>query len=260
MDRPEKLAFSDESYFPLARGDTLAGLAFLAFSFGIVLATTDATLADLVLPLAATVNFTLGIPLFCSGLAILINNNVRVSAIYDPFHHIVYTGVLQGLDEHAPEQIAEAQKLHVASGNWIPLREAAEQTRQRNRRKQVIGIHLTRSHDDKLAEFLGTNGPEDWSQLGALAREFGGIYALNSGILAMTEVARGAFGGFVNNITNPWDVAPGEVLVKACGGKVTDFQGHPIDYATKGRRTSVVAGYNAEFHQDIVDTLGKHSH
>ncbi|MFC2093577.1 hypothetical protein ACFLSV_06725 [Bacteroidota bacterium] len=50
MDRLEKLAFSDESYFLLARGDAIFGIAFLIFSFGVVLVTTDATLADLALP------------------------------------------------------------------------------------------------------------------------------------------------------------------------------------------------------------------
>jgi|GEM_PF-1893709 len=53
MNRPEKLVFSDDSYWGL----TVAGLAFLAFGFGVVLAITDVTLADLILPLAALGGF-----------------------------------------------------------------------------------------------------------------------------------------------------------------------------------------------------------
>jgi uncharacterized membrane protein HdeD (DUF308 family) len=52
MDRPDKLAFSDESYYHFTWGDALFILGFLVFCFGIVLATTDATLADLALPFA----------------------------------------------------------------------------------------------------------------------------------------------------------------------------------------------------------------
>ena len=43
MDKPKKHVFFDESYLPLARGDSLFGLAFMVFSFGVVLATSDAT-------------------------------------------------------------------------------------------------------------------------------------------------------------------------------------------------------------------------
>jgi myo-inositol-1(or 4)-monophosphatase len=57
----------------------------------------------------------------------------------------------------------------------------------------------------------------------------------------MTEVARGAFAGFVNVTTNLWDVAAGEVLIKACGGKVTDLEGKPIDYARFGEVSLLAA-------------------
>jgi len=71
----------------------------------------------------------------------------------------------------------------------------------------------------------------------------------------MTEVARGGLGGFVNNFTNLWDITPGEVIVRACGGKVTDFEGKAIDYAAKEYKASVIAGYNEEIHTEIHDVL-----
>jgi hypothetical protein len=57
MDRPERLVFLDDSCLPFVRGDVTFGLAFLAFSFGIVLATTEAALADLILPFAVLCAF-----------------------------------------------------------------------------------------------------------------------------------------------------------------------------------------------------------
>jgi len=57
MDRPKKLVFSDQSYFRHGWSSALIGLAILALSFVIGLATTDATLADLILPFAALGTF-----------------------------------------------------------------------------------------------------------------------------------------------------------------------------------------------------------
>jgi fructose-1,6-bisphosphatase/inositol monophosphatase family enzyme len=205
--------------------------------------------------LDGTVNYVLGIPLFCSGLAILIDDHPRIAAVYDPFHHVVYTGMLKGPTEDMSEAIPEARRFQVSSSDSVPLGRTAEKIRRRNRRKPVIGVHLTRSDEDKLREFVGVESGDNWSQLGRLARRFGGIYALNSGILAMTEVARGGLGGFVNNFTNLWDITPGEVIVRACGGKVTDFEGNLIDYSTQNYKTSVIAGYSEEIHKEICDAL-----
>lgn len=81
----------------------------------------------------------------------------------------------------------------------------------------------------------------------------GSIYALNSGLFAMAEIARGALGGFVNIITNPWDIAAGEVLVTAVGGIVSDFAGNKINYSLSGE-TSVIAA-RADVHQKICDLI-----
>jgi fructose-1,6-bisphosphatase/inositol monophosphatase family enzyme len=88
-----------------------------------------------------------------------------------------------------------------------------------------------------------------------LALASGGIYALGSGILAMADVARGALGGFVNIITNLWDVAAGEVLVRACGGKVTTFEGSPIEY-TSANQISVIAAKGHLYKEIYAHLLG----
>ena len=66
----------------------------------------------------------------------------------------------------------------------------------------------------------------------------------------MAEIARKALDGFVNIVTNPWDVAAGEVIIKACGGKVTDFEGNNIDYSIYSP-TSVVAA-NENVHEALL--------
>lgn len=204
-----------------------------------------------------TVNFVHGIPLFCSGLAILVGNHVRVAAIYDPIHHIVYSGVLKGPDDN-PEADSEAYALEVATGNQVNLVQLAEKAQRREGQKGAlkkgIGVHLTRSKPEMLHEFAGIQDRSGQTQLERLANAFGGIYALNSGMLAMINVARGALGAFVNITTNLWDVAPGEVLIRACKGKVTGFNGRPIDYSC-ATRISVVAARSPLIHSGILNTL-----
>ena len=200
-----------------------------------------------------TVNFIYGIPLFCSGLAILIGSVVRVSAIYDPIHHVVYSGVLKGPDDE-PEAEAEAWALEVATGNRVDLVQLADRSKNKNIQSGGIGIHLTRSYPKMLHRFVGVRTASEQSKLEKLANAFRGIYAFNSGMIAMVNVARGALGGFVNNTTNLWDVAPGEVLIRACGGTVTSFDGEPIDYSSD-KRISVVAAHDDSIHSRILDIV-----
>ncbi len=121
----------------------------------------------------------------------------------------------------------------------------------RNALKLPAGTELDQI-TSKILGYSGISGPSE-SKLEQLATQFGGIYILNSGLLAMVEVARGALGAFVNNSTNTWDVAAGEVLVRACGGKVTDFNGNSIQYSS-GEKISVVAG-SPEIHDKVINIL-----
>jgi myo-inositol-1(or 4)-monophosphatase len=205
-----------------------------------------------------TNNFTRGLPLFCTAAAILVDDQVRVSAVYDPIHHEVYSATLPGPYEN-PESGAQASGWQVASGNRIDMVSEAKKAQQKALKllnMEAIGIHLTRSkkNSDKLKEFLEIKKADEKSMLWRLAVGFGGIYALNSGIVAMVDVARGALGGFVNIVTNPWDVAAGEVLVRACGGIVTEFNGDAISYSSN-KKVSVVAANKKHLHDRIMEKL-----
>lgn len=204
--------------------------------------------------LDGTGSFVRGMPLFCSAVAILIEDQVRVSAIYDPIHHVVYSASLEGPYEN-PDALARAQAWEIATGSRVDLVRRAAECQPKNLREEALGIHLTRSHPKKLHEFLDVSTPSPMSILERLASASANVYALNSGLVAMADVARGALGGFVNNITNLWDVASGEVLVRACGGKVTSFDGNPIGYSSLDQ-VSVVAARTEALHTDILYHLG----
>lgn len=193
--------------------------------------------------------FRRGLPLFCNAVTVFIDGKPYVSAICDPLSQAVYSALLPHGATAPP-----GARLDVTDGEPIDLTTipTGEDTRLR---KVELGVHLSRTHADKLHEFFQANRRSGASEFEDLARRFGDIYAINSGVRAMAEVARGALGGFVNKFTPLWAIAPGEVLLRACGGSVTDFKGIPIDYSL-GESTSLVATKRRDVHEALLQTLG----
>jgi fructose-1,6-bisphosphatase/inositol monophosphatase family enzyme len=188
--------------------------------------------------LDGTTNFRAGIPLFCSAIAFFIHGQPRVGAIYDPLHNVVYYGSLH--DEVEAENRAYAWQ--VQAGNLSNLVDI----KQTESPKRLIATHLTRSKEGKRNEMM--------SKLSALSASSEGTYMINSGQLALAYVATGNLSAFINNYTNIWDVAAGEVLIRAVGGKVTDFAGKDIDYRG-GSKVDIVASSNQTLHEEILMML-----
>ena len=274
-----------------------------------------------------TSNFSKGFPFFCSAVAIIIDNTARISAIYDPVHHIVYSAVLMGPEvEPARDGYSKAHIWNISSGNRTNLIDQSINTNHETKKieNESIGIHLSRNPlkryqmrnligidtsyyfsnhtysemlydglDNEIVEILKNHfddklrynnknlftiiekafpsgiskealkvilkrsektKPNVRNNLENLCINTGGIFALNSGILAMAETARGSLGGFVNPATNAWDVTAGEVLIKAVKGKVVDFNGRKIDY-TKPGPVSVVSAKNDEIFKSLKELL-----
>jgi fructose-1,6-bisphosphatase/inositol monophosphatase family enzyme len=198
--------------------------------------------------LDGTANFTRGIPLFCSAAAILVDRQPRVAAAFDPIHNIVYSAVLAGPADK-PEATAWATAWEVSAGSRTDLAALSQRETRVSLANEAVAIHLTRSSTEKMREFLGC--------LERLAQASNAIYAFNTGIPAMCHIARGGLGAYVNNYTNLWDIAAGEVIVRASGGIVTDFAGEEISYASH-KRVSVLAA-KAHIHSDVQRLLGEGS-
>jgi len=56
-----------------------------------------------------------------------------------------------------------------------------------------------------------------------------GVRRCGSAALDLCGVACGRFDGFWELRLSPWDTAAGAVIVAAAGGKITDFEGRPVD-------------------------------
>ncbi len=173
-----------------------------------------------------TINFRAGLPIFCSALAIFVDGHLRVGSVYDPHHHIVYYGALPENEE------PRAQVWYVSSGENTQLNTHA------GKDDLLVASHFTRGDDQTSA----AKREKMIQQMNKLVHQFTGHYQLNSGQLALTYVAADILSGFINNYTNPWDVAAGQVLIEAVGGKVTHFDGTRIDYTSAGKIDVLAAG------------------
>jgi fructose-1,6-bisphosphatase/inositol monophosphatase family enzyme len=201
----------------------------------------DNCIAVLFDALDGTTNFRAGIPFFCSAVAFFIKGKPCIGAIYDPLHNVVYYGSLRY--NHAGELHSRtAYAWRVQSGSLLDL----TGLEKKGKTKRLIATHLTRSDKKKRKEFL--------EKLDKLTENCGGTYMFNTGQLALAYIASGHLNVFVNNYTNIWDVAAGEVIVRAMGGKVTNFNGDTIDYG-RSTKIEVVASADAGVHQKILEIL-----
>lgn len=184
--------------------------------------------------LDGTSNFVAGLPLFCTAVAVFDGHVPRVGAIYNPVSHVLWYGSVA--TEGSP---GRAFEWHIGATSRVPLSATSGSGVLR------IATHLSRSDPRLRKRFL--------PRLDALAGARGcqGIYLLNSGQLAMALVAAsgGGLSAFANVASSAWDVAAGEVLVRAVGGKVTDFEGRPIDYGAQ--KVQVLAARDASTHRRL---------
>ncbi|MBN1264996.1 MAG: hypothetical protein JXA25_05840 [Anaerolineales bacterium] len=78
MNKPEKLAFSDEATFTLNRGFVIIPFGIITFTFILVLVTTDATLTELAIPCVGTS----GIGFISGGIVGIVALGHRIAEIH----------------------------------------------------------------------------------------------------------------------------------------------------------------------------------
>ncbi|MFW5965649.1 MAG: inositol monophosphatase family protein [Halodesulfurarchaeum sp.] len=80
----------------------------------------------------------------------------------------------------------------------------------------------------------------------AIVRRFGDLYRPKSAQLALSLIAAGSIeGAFTNRRVNPWDSIAGAFLVRQAGGTVTDIDGNPWRYDSRGLVASNGAVHDA---------------
>jgi len=139
-------------------------------------------------PVDGTLNFSVGIPVWCAAVALLDGNGALVSAVHDTVHDELFSAA-RGRGAHR-----NGEALRVAAAPAL-----AEAT--------VATFVDARRRDDRVRE--ATN---------ALTRSVGAMRAAGSGTLELAWVAAGRLHAWTQPDTEPWDWHPGALLVVEAGG------------------------------------------
>jgi myo-inositol-1(or 4)-monophosphatase len=176
-------------------------------------------------PIDGTTNFTHGLPIFCASLALEIDGEVRVGAVYDPSRDELFT--------------AERGK-----GAWLngtPLSVSATATLI----DALLVTGFPYSVQDEIEEILGL-----------FARFIGASRAvrrLGSAALDVCYVAAGRMDGFWEQGLGAWDIAAGALMVEEAGGRISDLDGQSFRL-----RTGRLLASNGHLHAAMLEIIGAH--
>ncbi|XWK89181.1 MAG: inositol monophosphatase family protein [Phormidium sp.] len=151
-------------------------------------------------PLDGTTNFAHQYPFFSSSIGLLIAGIPQVGAIFAPFHN----------------ELFRAAKGLGATRNRRPIR--VSQTSELSKSLLVTGFAYDRqqTNDNNYAEFCH------------LTHLTQGVRRSGSASLDLAHVACGRLDGYWERGLSPWDITAGIVLVQEAGGKVTAYDGSPL--------------------------------
>ena len=175
-------------------------------------------------PIDGTTNFAHGLPIFCASLALEINGEAVVAAVYDPTRRELFT----------------AERGSGARLNGVPIRVTTE----------------SRLIDSLLCTGFPYDVQQKPDELVGLFAHFLGISRavrrLGSAAIDLCYVAAGRLDGFWEMHLGPWDIAAGALIVAEAGGRVTATDGRPF----VSRRGNVLAT-NGPIHAEMVQAIAE---
>ena len=173
-------------------------------------------------PLDGTTNYAHGYPIFCVSIGLEKDGAIILGVVYDPSRNELFVGEkgkgahLNGRRIHVSPTPKLSQSL-LATGFPYDLRESPV------------------NNFDHFQNF---------------AMRSHAVRRAGSAALDLCYVSAGRFDGFWEMKLGPWDLAAGSLIVREAGGKVTDFQGHPIHLDGK-----YVLASNGKIHGEMIRAL-----
>jgi myo-inositol-1(or 4)-monophosphatase len=173
-------------------------------------------------PIDGTTNFAHGLPIFCSSIALEIDGQGEVAAVFDPTRQELFTAERGGgaFLNGRPIRVSSATSLidaMLVTGFPYDVHERVD---------EIVGL---------FAAFVGR------------ARA---VRRLGSAAIDMCYVAAGRLDGFWESDLKPWDIAGGALIVAEAGGVVTNMDGSPFN-----SRARHVLATNAAIHQPMLDVI-----
>lgn len=154
-------------------------------------------------PLDGTTNFAHGVPIFCASLALEIDGEAVVGAVFDPNRQELFT----------------AERGVGAWLNGAPLRVSTTATLIDALLVTGFPYDVHETADDVLGLF------------GAFVSQARAIRRLGSAAIDLCWVAAGRMDGFWEERLKPWDTRAAALVVSEAGGRITGLDGAPWDPA-----------------------------
>lgn len=173
-------------------------------------------------PIDGTTNFAHGLPIFCASLALEVEGELVVAAVYDPNRGELFT----------------AERGAGAWLNGAPLRVSSAATLI----DSLLCTGFPYDVQEKPEELVGLFG-HFLGKARALRR-------LGSAAIDLCYVAAGRLDGFWEMHLGPWDVAAGALIVREAGGRVTSTGGGPF-----ASRNGNVLATNGLLHEQMRDAI-----
>ncbi len=173
-------------------------------------------------PLDGTTNYAHGFPFFCVSVALEVEGEIRLGAVYNPMLAELF--------------VAEKGAGATLNGRRI----AVSATAHLSRALLATGFpyDLRENRDNNLAYYR------------AMAKHAQAIRRAGAAALDLAYVAAGRFDGFWELRLMPWDMAAGTLLVAEAGGMVTDLAGEPHQL-----RSPHILASNGLIHREMIDLL-----
>lgn len=172
-------------------------------------------------PLDGTLNFTRGIPLFATSIAVIKNGDPIISVVYNPITNTLFQA------EKGKGAFWNGEKMQVSDIEKIE--------------ESIISMGRARDPENKA------------KTLGFYNKFYGKLKSqrvLGTAALELAFVASGRLEGFISVGLNSWDTYGGVLLIVEAGGKVTDYSGKDWDSSMKHFFAS-----NGKVHEKVLDLI-----
>jgi myo-inositol-1(or 4)-monophosphatase len=178
-------------------------------------------------PIDGTTNFAHGLPIFCASVALEIDGEAEVAAVYDPTRKELFTA------ERSGGAFLNGQPIRVSSARELV--------------NAMLVTGFPYDVHDRVDEIVGL--------FGAFVGRARAVRRLGSAAIDLCYVAAGRLDAFWESDLKPWDIAGGSLIVQEAGGRVTDMAGGRF----RSRARSVLAS-NGLLHEPmlrVIDDFGK---
>ncbi|MBI4481265.1 MAG: inositol monophosphatase [Acidobacteria bacterium] len=183
-------------------------------------------------PLDGTTNYAHGYPCFCVSVALEIEGQIQVGAVYNPLLDELFWGERGGgayLSRfHSVERDLNQERLRVS--DTADLSDSLLST--------GFPYDIRTSPENNLDHFV------------AFATRCRAVRRDGSAALNLAYVAAGRFDGFWELKLHPWDVAAASLFVAEAGGRLSDFRGGPFSVYTHHLIAS-----NSRIHEAMLEVL-----